>query len=147
VGWTYTASLAKSQALHWVRLRIGDTDTTKQLLENEEIDAALTDWGLTTVSDPTANRVAVRRAARDCCLAIAGRKASETELALSDVSGPKRTAADIFRSLAADLQKEADAIERGGFIEQHAPHEEIDAMDYRVTRHGGDASEYVGDVV
>lgn len=147
MAWSYSAATAKTRALDWIRARIGDTDTTKKLLDDDEIDAALNDWSLAVGSAPADNKVAVRRAARDCCLMIAGAKAGEGELALEGVSGPKRAVADIYRSLAKTLQEEADALERGGFVTQDAPHEEVDALDYRVTRHGGDASEYVGDLV
>lgn len=145
MGWTYNAATAKSRALDWVRLRIGDTDTSKQLLPDEAIDAALADWALSLTSDPVANQVAVRRAARDCCLQIAGRKASETEIALAGVTEPRRTASDIYRSLAKTLQDEADALERGGFVAGQGPYEAIDTMDYQVDERGRQGGEFIGE--
>lgn len=43
--WTYNSTLIASSGLAWVRWRVGDTDTTDQLQEDAEINAALSDYG------------------------------------------------------------------------------------------------------
>lgn len=43
--WTYTPANAGSSGLSWVRMRVGDTTSGDQLMQDEEIQAILTDVG------------------------------------------------------------------------------------------------------
>ena len=45
MAWTYLSTAPNSSAKSWVRLRIGDTSSGDQLLQNEEIDALVEDGG------------------------------------------------------------------------------------------------------
>ena len=136
---TYTLGKVKSEALHWVRWRVGDTSEKKLVADDEEIEAALIDNGLTLTSDPASNAIAIHNAAADVCRGIAARLGRDSKITIGDVGSVKSTAAQFYLRLAKELREEV-ATEL-----EDAPHEEIDSMDYRVTSVGEDLSEYVGD--
>lgn len=107
-----------------VRLLIGDTDTTSelnQIFTDAQIDAFL-----------SLENSEVYPAAAAACEAIAASQ-SRTRVAERAIG----EGAEHFRALA-------DRYRERGFAE---PGEEIDSMDYQIDRFGGDASEYVGDVI
>ena len=122
-----------------MRWRVGDTSENKRLTEDEEIDAALIDNGLTLTSDPASNAIAIHNAAADVCRGIAARLGRDSKIAISDVGSVKSTAAQFFLTLAKDLRNEVKT------ELEDAPHEEIDSMDSNVDRFGRDLSQYVGD--
>ena len=139
MSFTYTLAKIKTEALHWVRWRVGDTSSTKSIADDEEIEAALIDNGLTLTSNPASNAIAIHNAAADVCRGIAARLGRDSKIAISDVGSVKSTAATFYLRLAKELREEV-ATEL-----EDAPHEEIDSMDYRITSVGEDLSEYVGD--
>lgn len=107
-----------------VRLLIGDTDTASelnQIFTDAEIDAFL-----------DLENSEVYPAAAAACQAIAA-SASRTKVAERAVG----EGAEHFRALAVQYRERSVA----------EPSEEIDSMDYRIDRFGGDAGEYVGDVI
>lgn len=96
MSWTYDTSLSTNKDK--VRLRIGDTDTTRQEFSDEEINAVLTD----VAQDVTQ---AAYRLIRTLAIKYA-------RLAISKKAGPysedttKR--AEMYRLLAVELADEAD---------------------------------------
>lgn len=93
MSWTYTSPGASSKDK--VRFLVGDTDTTEQLVTDEEINDTLADH-------PNPNRCAA-----EICLNIAAkfaRKADTTNAGLS-VSGSQRAIA--YERLAAKLRRKA----------------------------------------
>lgn len=144
MAYSYTASLAASQALHWVRWRIGATKSdASPAVDDEEIAAGLAGHSLTSTSDPVANRTAVHRAAADICRSLAAGLGRQAGIALTAVGPVKNNAAEFFLKLAAQLEATVTATR----ADDMAPHEEIDSVDYRLSSHGGDMSEYVGDTL
>ena len=45
MAWTYNSTAIGSSGLSWVRWRVGDTDTDDQLLDDDEIQAAIDNEG------------------------------------------------------------------------------------------------------
>ena len=144
MAFTYTLSKVKSEALHWVRWRIGATKETRSKVDDEEIDAALTGRGLTTTSDPASNFDLVHRAAADVCRAIAADLGYDSQIAITDVGPIKSNSAQFFLRLAKELE---DAITQKRQLQLEGPSEEIDSVDYTIGDFGKDESEFVGDVV
>lgn len=140
---TYTLAKVKSEALHWIRWRIGATKSDRSKVDDEEIEAALLGRGLTVTSAPADNFEAIHRAAADVCRAIAADLGYDSQIAITDVGPIKKNSAEFFLRLANALEK---AISQQREIELAAPHEEIDSMDYTVSGFGEDESEYVGDI-
>jgi len=139
---TYTASKAASQALHWVRWRIGATKAdASPAVEDEEIGAALAGYGLSNTSDPLANRTAMHRAAAEVCRAIAAALGRQSTVAITAVGPVKSNAAEVFLRLAKELEAAVAATKS----DQQEPFEIVDSMDYDVTKYGEDRSQYVGE--
>jgi hypothetical protein len=142
VTFTYTLSKVKSEALHWLRWKVGDNRHEGYVIEDEELDAALLDHGLTATSDPQSNTTAVTQAAIDVCRAVAARLGRDSKITLTDVGPVKKNAAEFYLKLANQLE-ESLSVETT--LAREGPHEEVDAIDYHVNRLGEDLSEYIGD--
>jgi len=87
--WTYDPSLSTDKDL--VRFYVGDTDTTDQLVVDEEILAILTDY-----SDP-------KLAAAVVCRSLAAKFARSTTYKVGDVSENCSDIAKFYNDLAAKL--------------------------------------------
>lgn len=105
---SYVPGNALTRARDAVRLLIHDTDSDRELLDDDEIDFFLDTVGLTGTSDPTTgNYVAVRRAAAAAARAIAAKFASETQVGISEVSGSARDTAAQYEALANLLHQDS----------------------------------------
>lgn len=96
--WTYTGNPASS-ARDAIRFLIGDTDTTDQLLSDEEIawvnsEASGTPTGLTAIYD----------AAAQCAMTIATKLGREADKSIGDLSVSLSQRAAAFRQSATDLK-------------------------------------------
>lgn len=89
MSWSYNPGASTRD---WVRFRIGDTDTTDQLLSDEEINAALSDEG---------NQYA---AAAVCAEAIAGTFAREADKSVGPLSISASQKAAMYAKLAQRLR-------------------------------------------
>ena len=124
---TFTYSPTTSRGR--VRLLLGDTNTAesnKQIFTDAEIDAFLSIESNEVYAAAAAGAESI--AASTSRSAIAW-EALGTDLDLRDV--PKR-----YLDLAKTWRARATSGE---------PWEEVDTLDYVITRFGGDASEYIGD--
>jgi len=94
--WSYNSSLASDKDK--VRLLTGDTDTTDQLLQDEEINYLLTETGNVLL--------AAGRAAR----AIAAKFARQADKEVGDLRVSLSQKAEAYRKLADDLEKRAGSV-------------------------------------
>lgn len=102
--WTYTGTDPAASALNAVRVRVGDTDTNNQLLQNEEIGAFLAKQGLTNTTVPTTlNDEGIDLAAADACDAISARFAAKVA---------SKSAIGMSRALFGNVQHYADLAAR-----------------------------------
>lgn len=92
--WTYSGDPATTSR-DAVRFLVGDTDTTDQLVSDEEIS-----WVLTQHSG-------VRHAAAATCEAIAAKFARQAEMSVDDVSIKAGEKAEHYRALAKELRAQA----------------------------------------
>lgn len=142
MAFTYDAAKAATEALHWIRWRIGATKSdASPAVDDEEIKAALAGHALVATSSPVSNRTAVHRAAADACRSLAAGLGRQSGIALTQVGPVKVTAADFYLKLAAQLEATVAAVR----ADQLEPSEQIDSVDYRISGTGIDQSEYVGD--
>lgn len=130
-----------TEALYWIRTRLGDTSKDRRQLEDEEISALLVDHGLTDTSSSATNRSALYQAAADGARTIAARFAKDSEIAITEVGRIKSDASASYLRLAAKFEDEARKTQPDEF----APAEEMDTLDYNRDALGRDRSEYVGD--
>lgn len=92
--WSYASGSPGSVDLDWVRLRIGDTDTSDQLLQDEEIEALVTSEG---------NR---HMAAVVACETIAAKFARHADKTVGKLSISMSQAAERYLSLADRLRSD-----------------------------------------
>ena len=152
MAFTYTLAKVPTEALHWVRFKVGATKAdASPALDDDEVTGALVMNGLTAVSPITeANKKALHLAAASVCRSIAAAFARQGSVVVPTVGSPKNVSAETYLKLAQQLDAEASGlVSVGGQIVDTTivPHEEIDAVDYRRDRFGNDGSEYVGDSV
>lgn len=95
--WSYSAALATNKDK--VRREIGDTVSSDPLLEDEEIEYAL-----------TAEGSSVLRAAARCCEFLAARFARETDASLGEYSESRSQKARMFAERARELRARASAV-------------------------------------
>jgi hypothetical protein len=150
VAFTYTPAKVPTEALHWVRFKIGATkDDASPKLDDDEVNGALAMNGLTALSPITeGNRLALHRAAASLCRSIAAAFARQGSVVVPNVGSPKNVSAETYLKLAQQLEAEGSGlISVGGQLVDTTigPYEEIDSVDYRRDGFGRDASEYVGD--
>lgn len=92
--WTYNLAALSSTPLFQVRFLIGDTDTTRQLVQDEEIL-----YVLTTYTDP-------RAAAAVICEAIAAKLSQEADARAGDLSESSSQKAKAFADRAKELRSQ-----------------------------------------
>ena len=78
--WSYSGD-PSSSAMNSIRFLIGDTDTTEQLLSNEEIL-----WVNTEASGTSSGTNALYDAAYQCCLAVASKLARLADKQIGDLN-------------------------------------------------------------
>lgn len=100
--WSYSGDPSAS-AVDAIRFLIGDTDTTDQLLQNEEIS-----WVNTGTSGTPTGTSSLYEAAYRCCLTIASKLARQADkqigdlqVSLSQKAKTYQSQAEHFKSLAA----------------------------------------------
>lgn len=96
--WTYGGDPA-ANARDAIRFLIGDTDTTDQLLTDEEIA-----WVNTEASGTSTGTTALYDAASRCCLTIASKLAREADKSIGDLSVSMSQRATAYREQAASLK-------------------------------------------
>lgn len=92
--WTYASSNVGTSGLSTVRFRVGDTTTSWQLLQDEEITGMLTLYG-----NPT-------RAAAECALAIAAQYARQADKAVGHLRIANSQSAIAYERMAKRLLME-----------------------------------------
>jgi len=153
VAFTYTLAKVPTEALHWVRFKVGAVQAdASPKLDDDEVNGALVMNGLTATSPITeANKLALHKAAASLCRSIAAAFARQGSVVVPQVGSPKNVSAETYLKLAQQLEAEgAGILVVGGQVIQPGdivPHEEVDSVDYRRDGFGRDASEYVGDEV
>lgn len=152
MAFTYTLAKVPTEALHWVRFKVGATKSdASPALDDAEVNGALAINGLTATSAVNeTNKAALHKAAASVCRSIAAAFARQGSVVVPNVGSPKNVSAETYLKLAAQLEAEGRGlISVGGQLVDTTivPHEEVDAVDYRRDGFGRDASEYVGDEV
>jgi hypothetical protein len=99
--WTYSGNPAGSSN-DQIRFLIGDTETTRQLVSDEEIA-----WALTQETTP-------RRAAAICCDAIVAKFAKDVDSSTGSISRSGSQLQDQYRKLGIELRGRALVIPRAG---------------------------------
>ena len=97
--WTYAGDPA-ANARDAIRFLIGDTDTTDQLLSDEEIA-----WVNTEASGTSTGTTALYDAAYRCCLTIASKLAREADKQIGDLSVSMSQRAKAYREQASSLKE------------------------------------------
>ncbi len=95
MNFTYNSSLINSNTKDWVRWRVGDTSTSDQLQHDEEISAAVSNFG-----NKYAGAAAVARA-------IAGKFAREPDSKMGQVAFSNSQKSQAFLALAKTIDLEA----------------------------------------
>ncbi len=96
MAWTYNTSVLNTDPMTQVRFLVGDTDTTDQLVQDEEINFILT------------QEAGTYRSAAQVCIGIAakfGRQAQRTVGSLSISANQKH---EQYKALAQDLRRRAN---------------------------------------
>ena len=152
MAFTYEPEKVPTEALHWVRFKVGATkDDASPKLDDDEVIGALAMNGLTALSSITeANKLTLHRAAASVCRSIAASFARQGAVVAPSGSGsPKNVSAKTYLKLAAALEAEGTGlVVVGGEVQTPSePYESVDSVDYRRGPFGQDQSEYVGDEV
>lgn len=116
MAFTYTLGKVKTEALHWIRWKVGATKSDRPLVQDEEIEAALHKQGRAKDDDPIAYQEEVTRATVDVCMGIAASLGSQSEIVMTEVGPVKRAAADFYLTLAKKLQSEVSLVEDISFF-------------------------------
>ena len=99
MSWTYGGD-PSANARDAIRFLIGDTDTTDQLLSDEEIA-----WVNSEASGTATGTTALYDAAYRCCLTIASKLAREADKQIGDLSVSMSQRAKAYREQAASLKE------------------------------------------
>ena len=99
MAWTYGGD-PSANARDAIRFLIGDTDTTDQLLSDEEIA-----WVNSEASGTSTGTTALYDAAYRCCLTIASKLAREADKQIGDLSVSMSQRAKAYREQAASLKE------------------------------------------
>jgi hypothetical protein len=94
VTWSYSGNPAASD-LDAVRFYVGDTNSARELLQDEEINFTLTEHSV------------VRMAAAVCADAIAAKFAREADQKVGDISKALSQVSEAFERLASRLRRES----------------------------------------
>lgn len=97
--WTYSGD-PSSSARDAIRFLVGDTDTTEQLLSDEEIA-----WVNTEASGSATSTDSLYDAAYRCCLTIASKLAREADKQIGDLSVKLSQRAQAYRDQAATISE------------------------------------------
>ena len=97
--WTYSGD-PSSNARDAIRFLVGDTDTTDQLLSDEEIA-----WVNTEASGSATGTTALYDAAHRCCLTIASKMSREADKQIGDLSVSLSQRAKAYRDQAATMKE------------------------------------------
>lgn len=97
--WTYSGDPSNS-ARDAIRFLIGDTDSTDELLSDEEIA-----WVNTEASGSATSTDSLYDAAYRCCLTIASKLAREADKQIGDLSVKLSQRAQAYRDQATTLQE------------------------------------------
>lgn len=117
---TYDTAKLNTEALHPVRLLVGDTVAPMKLTD-EEIDYFLQQHGLTKTTDPDTARDGVLLAASRAARAIEARLAKESNVLVMHEGGAVKTsAAQEYRKLAAELEERANGAAQPSFADPTA---------------------------
>jgi hypothetical protein len=98
MAWTYGGDPA-ANARDAIRFLVGDTDTTDQLLTDEEIA-----WVNTEASGSATGLTALYDAASRCCITIAAKMAREADKQVGDLSVSMSQRAKAYREQAQSLK-------------------------------------------
>jgi hypothetical protein len=98
MAWTYGGD-PSANARDAIRFLIGDTDTTDQLLSDEEIA-----WVNSEASGTSTGTTALYDAAYRCCLTVASKLAREADKQIGDLSVSMSQRAKAYREQAASLK-------------------------------------------
>ena len=98
MAWTYGGD-PSANARDAIRFLIGDTDTTDQLLSDEEVA-----WVNSEASGTSTGTTALYDAAYRCCLTIASKLAREADKQIGDLSVSMSQRAVAYREQAASLK-------------------------------------------
>ena len=99
MAWTYGGD-PSANARDAIRFLIGDTDTTDQLLSDEEIA-----WVNSEASGTSTGTTALYDAAYRCCLTIASKLAREADKQIGDLSVSMSQRAKAYREQASSLKE------------------------------------------
>jgi hypothetical protein len=99
MAWTYSGD-PSANARDAIRFLIGDTDTTDQLLSDEEIA-----WVNSEASGTSTGTTALYDAAYRCCLTIASKLAREADKQIGDLSVSMSQRAKAYREQASSLKE------------------------------------------
>jgi len=91
VSWNYTSTAPLSCSRSFVRLKLGDTTSGDQLIQDEEIDAMLSNYSNAT------------RAAAECAFAIAGKFARRADKSAGRLRIAGSQSADAYERLGKRL--------------------------------------------
>lgn len=97
---TYNPKLLSTSPLMQVRMQIGDTDSSDQMLQDEEIEYALS------------QRPTILGAAADCCRTLASKFSRQVDSAIGDLRASFSQKFDHY--VALSYQLDAKATEQGG---------------------------------
>jgi hypothetical protein len=95
MAWTYDVTQLATSSLFQVRFYCGDTDSTRQLVQDEEIEFVL----LSQPSSPLAAAIV--------CDAVAAKLSQEADARAGDLSESSSQKAEAFRQRAKDLRQNA----------------------------------------
>jgi hypothetical protein len=98
MSWTYGGD-PSANARDAIRFLIGDTDTSDQLLSDEEIA-----WVNSEASGTSTGTTALYDAAYRCCLTVASKLAREADKQIGDLSVSMSQRAKAYREQAASLK-------------------------------------------
>lgn len=96
--WTYSGNPASS-ARDAIRFLIGDTDTTDQLVSDEEIA-----WVNTEASGTSTATTALYDAASRCCLTIASKLARQADKSIGDLSVSLSQRSTAYKAMAMEMK-------------------------------------------
>ena len=152
MAFSYEPEKVPTEALHWVRYKVGATkNDASPLVDDEEIHGALVLEGLTLTSVPSeATRKPLHFAAASVARSIAAAFARQGSAGAPPGQSPKHGSAEIYLKLALQLEAQGSllvSISEVMVDTSIVPFELVDNVDYRRDRFGEDHSEYVGDEV
>src|SRR6267142_149412 len=106
-AFAFDPTKVNTDALHWIRWRVGDTKVGRPLAAQDTIIALLATRSLLANSNPVTNAAAVRATAIDVCKGIIATLSQDTELTLTGDGGlTKSLASQEMRKVLSELQRD-----------------------------------------